>query len=194
MGAGNFAASLLCRPDCAMADMAKFSFVAALALHDTLVGVGVDPAELHLKWPNDVLLSGRKLSGILLETVETAAGPGLIVGIGVNLAVAPDAADLEARAHAPITLAEHGITIGPEQFLDQLAPAFAARQGMFLADGFSPIRAAWLSRAKGVGQEITARLPHATHVGIFEDVDDDGALILATGKGRLVLPAADVYF
>lgn len=177
-----------------MADMAKFSFVAALALHDTLVGVGVDPAELHLKWPNDVLLSGRKLSGILLETVETAAGPGLIVGIGVNLAVAPDAADLEARAHAPITLAEHGITIGPEQFLDQLAPAFAARQGMFLADGFSPIRAAWLSRAKGVGQEITARLPHATHVGIFEDVDDDGALILATGKGRLVLPAADVYF
>ena len=96
MPQGNFAASLAWRPGGTPADHALRSFVAALALHDALTAFGV--RDLSLKWPNDVLLAGAKLAGILLE----GSGDGrLILGIGVNLVIAPDAAALEPRAVRP---------------------------------------------------------------------------------------------
>ena len=190
---GNFAATLLMTPPGGVRHAALRSFVAALSLQDALVALSGRPEVFALKWPNDVLLSGGKLAGILLETC--GAGAALAVGIGVNLAAAPEVSDLEPGAMAPVSLAGAlGLTVTPEELLDRLAPAFAHWEARLVAEGFAPVREAWLARAGGIGAEVVARLPHAEHRGRFETIDADGALVLATAAGRLVLPAADLHF
>jgi BirA family biotin operon repressor/biotin-[acetyl-CoA-carboxylase] ligase len=188
--AGNFGASLLMRP--AAEPPALRSFVAALGLHEAMLAATGRPELFALKWPNDVLLSGRKLAGILLET-----GPAetLVIGFGVNLARAPSGAELEPGAVAPVSLREAtGLSIGPEAFLELLAPAVAAWEARLVADGFAPLRAAWLARAARLGEEVTARLPGREITGRFETLDATGALVLATDAGRVTLPAAELHF
>jgi len=187
--AGNFAATLALPLSESPARMALRSFTAALALHqalETLCHLG--PA-LKLKWPNDVLLDGGKLSGILLESGEGV----LAIGIGVNLMQAPPA-DPEA-AFAPISLREGaGHVVAPERLLDALAPAFAHWEGLFRAHGFAPLRAAFLERAARLGEVITARTGTEAVTGRFETIDETGALILTTAQGPRAIAAADIHF
>lgn len=193
---GNFAATYVTRPTETLDTVALRSFVAALALFDTLAAATGEVDELSLKWPNDVLLQGRKVAGILLET----SGQGgridyLTVGIGVNLAAAPDQAQIEAGAVPPISLAEAiGDTISPEVFLDLLAPAYANWDERFTNDGFTAVRAAWLSHAARLGQVVVARTGTEDITGTFETIDETGNLILTTPKGRRAIPAAEVFF
>mgnify|MGYP002620854464 CR=1 FL=1 len=188
--AGNFAASLALPLDEPPARLALRSFTAALALHDALSALtGLGPS-FAIKWPNDVLLNGGKLSGVLLES---GAGGVLVVGIGVNLRSAPPA-DAEAL-FPPVSLrAETGLSITPEQLLDHLAPAFARWEDQLRQFGFAPVRHAFLERAARLGEVIKARTMHETHEGRFETIDDTGALVLQTPGGRLCIPAAEVYF
>ena len=185
MAPGNFAATLILPVPEGPAAMPRRSFVAALALHDALHGVA-GPMGLSLKWPNDVLLSGGKLAGILLEGLDAGR---LAVGIGANLAAAPDASEVEPGARRPVALPE---PVPPEVLLDRLAPAFAAWEGTLRRDGFGPIRAAWIARAEGVGQPIRARTGGEDVQGAFEGIDAEGHLILSTAAGRRHLPAADI--
>ncbi|MBF6842359.1 biotin--[acetyl-CoA-carboxylase] ligase, partial [Acinetobacter baumannii] len=129
------------------------------------------------------LLNGGKVAGILLESAGT--GGVVAVGIGVNLAAAPDAAQVEEGAVRPVSFAqETGHRVAPDEFLDLLAPAFAHWQHQFETWGFAPIRNAWIARAARLGQEIIARMGSYQEQGVFEGVDDSGALILATASGR----------
>jgi BirA family biotin operon repressor/biotin-[acetyl-CoA-carboxylase] ligase len=197
MPPGNFAASLLMRPACAPAEAGLRSFVAALALREALLEAGVAPADVALKWPNDVLLKGGKLAGILLESQSDGQGgvAHLIVGIGVNLAAAPDPAALEPGALAPVSLrGATGMDVTPEALLDRLAPAFDRFERQLATYGFAPIRAAWLQGAARLGQPITARLPAETLTGTFRDMDDTGNLILETPAGRRPIAAAEIFF
>lgn len=188
---GNLAASLVLTLDGGPARMAQYSFVAALGLATALDAVTGQPEFFRLKWPNDVLLSGAKLAGILLE----AQGSVLVTGFGVNLAAVPPAAVLEPGAVRPVALAAAtGIVITPEVFLTELAPAIAEWGGRLRAEGFAPIRAAWLARARGLGQPVVARLPGRVVSGTFQTIDETGAIVLATPAGPVVLPAADVHF
>ena len=166
---GNFAATYVMHPSEPPDQVAQRSFVAALALYDALVAASGRFQGLALKWPNDVLIDGDKVAGILLET----SGQGdrvdyLAIGIGVNLVWAPDIADLDPDALPPIALADViGGTINPENFLDILAPAFDHWERQFVTHGFAPIRAAWLSHAAKIGERITARTgtePHSDRV------------------------------
>lgn len=190
MPPGNFAASLIWRPRADPAGMALRSFAASLALHDVLAGLGV--RGLALKWPNDVLLEGGKLAGILLESPL----PGLLVlGIGINLARAPDPAVLEPGATPPISLLEAtGLRVAPEAMLDHLAPAFARRESQLATEGFASLRLEWLAQAARLGEAITARTMTETIAGTFEDVDDTGHLVLRTADGRRRIAAAEVHF
>ncbi len=189
--AGNFAATLIYRPTGPVEARALRSFVAALALKDALAEVTGPEAALTLKWPNDVLLNGAKAAGILLES----HGDTLAVGIGVNLAEAPPVASLEPGAVPPISLAEAtGRRVAPEDFLDLLAPAYAAREAAIADFGFSPIRRAWLASAARLGQTLTARTGTQSVTGIFETVDETGMLVLATPAGTRRIAAADVFF
>lgn len=194
---GNFAATLVLRLQDGPQQAALRSFVAALALFDACVAVTGRPESFSLKWPNDVLLNGGKLAGILLESAGQGGGGALplFIGIGVNLAEAPPADLVEARALRPVSLAgETGVQVAPEDFLTELAAAFARHETAFATLGFAPIREAWLSRAARLGQPVTARTGTSETQGTFETVDAEGQLVLMTPTGRVRIPAADVFF
>ena len=189
MPRGNFAASLLMHSKEPLPALAQRSFVAALALDEVLEGLGV--ADISLKWPNDVLVQGRKLAGILLASSKGA----VVVGVGVNLVAAPHPADLSEQALAPISL--HEVLRSPpcaEAFLELLANAFLKYERQMRSYGFAPIREAWLCKAARIGELIHARLPETTLSGTFETIDETGALVLGTAAGPRVLPAAEVFF
>ncbi len=194
--AGNFAATLAMRPAESPDRIALRSFVAALALWEALVAATGQAEAFTLKWPNDVLLNGGKLAGILLESA--GAGRSLshfAIGIGVNLCASPEARLLEAGALRPVSLlAETGVRVTPEAFLDLLAPAYAHHETQFVTYGFAPIRRAWLDRAAKLGATVTARTARDTYQGTYETVDADGNLILLTAQGRREIAAAEVFF
>ncbi len=193
---GNFAATLVMRPTESPEMIALRSFVASLALFDACVAATGRADGLTLKWPNDVLLNGGKLAGILLESAGHAASLSYFaIGIGVNLAQAPSPDQVEPNALRPVSLlSETGIVVAPEAFLDVLAPAYARYEDQFTTYGFAPIRAAWLDRAAKLGQEITARTARSSITGTFETVDAAGNLVLSTAKTRHAIPAAEVFF
>ncbi len=143
-------------------------------------------SQLQLKWPNDLLLDGAKLSGILLE----GAGDAVVIGIGVNLAHHPTGLDRPATS-----LAAHGVTPDPADFLDTLVEAFALWLARWRGEGLAPIRARWLERAHPAGTALTARLPDGSATdGLFAGLDSDGALILRLADGTTrVIHAADVF-
>lgn len=188
---GNFSATYLFRPEGSLEARALRSFVAALALRDTLASLIGRHDGLALKWPNDVLLHGGKVAGILLDSM----GEHLALGIGVNLVAAPPPEAVEPGAIRPVSLlSETGTRIAPEEFLNHLAAAFAAREAEFTTYGFAPIRNAWLDNAARLGTGITARTGNSTISGIFETVDEQGCLVLKASDGRHRIAAADVFF
>lgn len=184
--AGNLHASTLVRLRAGDPSAATLAMVAAVALDEAVRLLLPDPTALRIKWPNDLLLEGAKLSGILLER----AGEAVVVGMGVNLAHHP------GELGRPTTdLASHGAGIDPTAFLDILVEAFARWLGRWRGEGLAPVRARWSERAHPRGTALSAGLPDGTRIdGLFERIDADGALVLrlATGDTR-VIHAADVF-
>ena len=195
--AGNFAATLVMQPAETPDQIALRSFVASLALYDAFVAATGQTAPFSLKWPNDVLLNGGKVAGILLESAGFAGGQvsHIAIGIGVNLRHAPTPEQIEAGAVSPKSLlSETGAEVTPEDFLDLLAPAYAHYEAQFRRYGFAPIRTAWLGRAARIGETIRARTSRDETVGVFETVDSAGNLVLKTPQGSVAIPAAEVFF
>ena len=193
---GNFHGTLLMQPREAAGVVALRSFAAALALRDALAGLTGADAALALKWPNDVLLNGGKVAGILLESVASGDGVAhLAIGVGVNLIAAPDPSLVEQDALPAVTvLGETGQRATPEAFLDMLAPAYARWEATLATQGFAPLRQEWLGSAARLGQMIRARTGAFTREGRFETVDAAGALILGTADGPVAISAAEVFF
>ena len=189
---GNLAATLLTTTTRPPMQAAQLAFVAALAVADLVSGY-VSPGLVTLKWPNDTLLAGAKVSGVLIESgALPEGGVWLAVGMGVNLAHHPE--DTERPS---TSLAAHMARAppGPEEALPRLATAFARWQALWEAEGFPPIAAAWTARAHGLGQPCTARLPAETLQGVSEGLDPDGALRLRLDDGALCrITASDVFF
>jgi BirA family transcriptional regulator, biotin operon repressor / biotin---[acetyl-CoA-carboxylase] ligase len=185
---GNLAATLLLGPDRVQGDWAQLSFVAAIAAADMAASLAGSEARIALKWPNDVLADGKKLAGILLETVS---GSALAIGIGVNLAHHPDGTEFPATSFRGL-----GVDVpSADDALAALAGEFAKWYEVWRVRGFLPIREAWLARAAGLGTRIRARLAAEERSGMFEGIDETGALLLNEGFGRSsVLPAADIFF
>ena len=192
-GNGNLAATLVYRPWCGPAEAAARSFMAANALFESLA-LDLDRACLALKWPNDVLLNGGKVAGILLESASSG-GPlvdWLSVGVGVNLAHAPHDTRTE---FPPVSLkGEGGEAVEPQEFLTVLAGHFATQEGKLAAMGFPRIREDWLANAARLGEIVTARTTTREFTGVFETVDQAGNLILRVEGKEVLIPAADVYF
>jgi BirA family transcriptional regulator, biotin operon repressor / biotin---[acetyl-CoA-carboxylase] ligase len=190
---GNLYFSLILRPDCVPAQAAQISFVAALGVGTALASVVPPLMRVQYKWPNDVLLDGSKVAGILLETESAGADAlaWLVVGVGINLASHPDntpypATDL--RTHT-------GDVVTPEAMLGAFGRHFLTWTNTWLEEGFAPVRAAWREWAKGMGETIRVRLPNEELTGVFVDLDADGALLLdMPGAKRRRVTAGDVFF
>jgi BirA family transcriptional regulator, biotin operon repressor / biotin---[acetyl-CoA-carboxylase] ligase len=188
---GNLYLSLVQRPDGTPAHAAQLGFVAALGLGDALLALTGPALRLSYKWPNDLLADGKKLAGILLES-ETGAGERVdfvVIGVGTNLASKPEGVEFPATS-----LAEQGFPdVTPARLLAAFIRHFAAWAQRWRAQGFPPVRAAWLARASGIGEEIRVRLDRSTFTGRFHDLDQDGALLLDGAQGRRRIAAGEVF-
>ncbi|MEI9963649.1 MAG: biotin--[acetyl-CoA-carboxylase] ligase [Caulobacteraceae bacterium] len=189
-GQGNLAATLLLTLDRTPAEAAQLSFVAALAVGD-LARRFAPAASVGNKWPNDVLLEGRKLAGVLIESGRREDGRlWLAIGVGVNLASAPEGTEFPA-----ISLASVQAPPTPEEALGVLAEAMADRIALWTASGFPAVRQAWLEHAHGLGASCTARLPAESVEGVAEGLDTDGALLLRLADRRVRrITAGDIFF
>ncbi|MBL4750467.1 MAG: biotin--[acetyl-CoA-carboxylase] ligase [Amylibacter sp.] len=189
---GNLAATGLYHWDGSLAASAHLGFAAALAVCDTLSPFLDGAQTLAIKWPNDVLQSGAKIAGILLESGSVPSGGHWVaVGIGINLASAPS--DLPYPATA---LHEHLKTGGKPpattDVLDVLITSFESWRTCLTGEGFAPIRTAWLARAHGLGAMLRTS---AGQSGIFEDLSKEGALVLRQNSGRSIeISAGEVFF
>lgn len=194
---GNLFASLLLQPGCTPETASKLAFLAALSLADTVKGLdkrtdGTRP-RLSLKWPNDILLDGAKLGGILLESLQLPQTNRLclVIGVGLNLASHPHIADVNATS-----LADKGIDAERPVVFQKLAERFDHWLKIW-ADGtnFAPIREAWLKRAHGLSQPVEASIAGRSINGIFSGLDENGALIVEQADGeRARISSGEVFF
>jgi BirA family transcriptional regulator, biotin operon repressor / biotin---[acetyl-CoA-carboxylase] ligase len=189
---GNLYASLILRPRCPIDKAAQLGFVAALA-----VGAALDSTlekrldGLFYKWPNDVLLRGRKIAGILLES-ELGEGEILefvVVGVGINLASSPRDTEFPATSIAEEDLG----TVFPGAALEEFAGHFQAWEERWREEGFAPIRAAWRAHAAALGEPIRVRLEPATLHGRFLDIDQHGALLLESAGEIRHISAGEIF-
>ena len=185
--AGNLYATLIAAlpPD---GEPGHLAFLAALAAGEA-VGASLPPGRhLSYKWPNDLMLEGAKLGGILIEAGRTPDGATLYaVGLGINVASAPDGAAYLDATGARTTV---------EQLLFAVCRAYARWMEVWSARGFAPLRAAWLAGAHGLGGAVTVRFPDgsAAH-GLFRDIDERGALLLDQPEaGTRRIAAGEVFF
>lgn len=190
-GEGDLAATLLAVTERPPAEAAQTSFVAALAVAD-LVQTWLDPDAVKLKWPNDVLVSGRKIAGILIESGPRAGGRlWLATGVGVNLASTPEAVERPATSVAEAI----GRAPSPEAALEILAERFAVWSAIWRDFGFDPVATAWTQRAYGLGEACVARLGSETVEGVARGLDPDGSLRLELADGKVRrISAGDVFF
>ncbi|PVE23264.1 biotin--[acetyl-CoA-carboxylase] ligase [Microvirga sp. KLBC 81] len=196
---GNLYSSLLLIDPCEPQHAPQLGFVAGLALHEAIEAVtGVSAPRLSLKWPNDLLLDGAKVSGLLLEGHRLRNnGPlAIIIGMGVNVAFSPTGTPYPALALQSVRsgLRREDVFRALSASFAQTFSAWRNAARMNAADPFGPIRRLWLERAAGLGQEVTLRLPSGEKRGIFEGLDRFGRLHLKTVSGAELIDAGDLYF
>jgi BirA family transcriptional regulator, biotin operon repressor / biotin---[acetyl-CoA-carboxylase] ligase len=186
--AGNLHCSLLLRPACSAADAAQLGFAASLAVAETAERFLPANAAIALKWPNDVLLGRAKLAGILLESRSSGERLDFVViGVGVNLAAAPGDTPYPATS-----LAQWGAEVTPDAALPILGARLLAWYEVWRSS-FTPLRAAWLARASGVGEAIRVRLADGEIAGRFDGLDEAGRLLLSGPGGRRAIAAGEVF-
>ncbi len=193
-GGGNLASTLLTPIDLPPGQAAQVSFVAAVALCETVNAIA-GAAVARLRWPNDLYVAGGKAAGILVESgPRPGGGLWLAVGIGVNLVEAPPRDQVERPAAALADIAGFAPP-SPADFLGALASRFESWRRIWVHDGFPPVGEAWTRMAEGLGGPCTARLPDRTLSGTAEALEADGALRLRLDGGEVVrVTAGDVFF
>lgn len=184
---GNLSMSVLLRPDRDTAPVGLWPFIAGLAFYDALAP-WVGPGHvLGLKWPNDLLLDGCKMAGILIEAGDEGDGRWLSLGMGANLCAAPV---IEGRELACMAQA------GPVPDVGQVASAVLTMLDVWIAryatDGFGAIRTAWLHRAHPVGTPVRVVSATGTICGTFAGIGGDGLLLLRTPDGLRHISTGEV--
>jgi BirA family biotin operon repressor/biotin-[acetyl-CoA-carboxylase] ligase len=181
---GNLFMSIIVRPQVSGDKLGQLSFLSAVALADVLEKIMPATAKISLKWPNDLLINGKKAAGILIETEGRAAWA--VIGVGLNISNAPPGA---------ISLHDVGVKDHDAgQIIKLLAKGIQSLLQAWEKDGFEPIRQSWLKRAHKITEEITARLPKETLTGIFKGIDPSGALQLQMANGAVkTINSAEVF-
>jgi BirA family biotin operon repressor/biotin-[acetyl-CoA-carboxylase] ligase len=183
---GNLYASTLVRLRPGDPPAPTLALVAAVALHEVACGFVAAGLPIEIKWPNDLLVAGAKLSGILLERIDDA----IVVGFGVNLADHPD-----ETVRPAINMGMLGGAPDPARFLEALAASFARWVGRWREEGLEPVRQAWLAAAHPPGTALSTHTASGAWVeGLFDGLDESGALKLRLADGSCqVIHAGDVF-
>ena len=187
---GNMYMSVLLRPAEAPRFAAQWSLLAVLAVADALAPRLPDPSVLSVKWPNDLMLGGAKAAGILTDiaTDESGGIAWVVLGIGVNLGVAP-----QVPGRMTACLADLGVTPpSPQEFAADLLDAIDRRRTQRATEGFAPLRAAWLAIGPAIGTHLAIRCQGAEIAGRFAGLAEDGSLLLDTGERVQTLASGEV--
>ncbi|MDQ0507028.1 biotin--[acetyl-CoA-carboxylase] ligase [Xanthobacter agilis] len=189
---GNLFATLVLPNPAPLANLAQLCFVAGLALRDAVLAAAPQLVSetLKLKWPNDLLLNGGKLAGILVEGGTDANGrPAAVIGFGANCLHHPE--DLPYKA---TSLEEAGAPTAPDRLLEALDLAMAVRLNQWHAGaGFAGIRSDWMRHALGMGDQVSVKIGEREVVGRFENIDARGAMMLRRRDGIAeIITAGDV--
>lgn len=177
---GNLALSALLRPDTPVRQTGQYALLAAVALAEATARWLPPGAPLQLKWPNDLLLGGRKLAGILSESATgcRATVDWLVIGFGVNLAQAPAVGDRPTAS-----LAEWAAPPPADRFAADLLAELELWRRRWTAEGFAPVRAAWLAHAPEPGRPVSLRRATGSVTGVFAGLGEGGDLLLHTDGG-----------
>lgn len=197
---GNLASSVLEVMDITPAVAATMSFAFGLAHEAALQQVsievnlrlaGADRLDYRLKWPNDILVRGQKLCGLLVEAEAVTGGLAVVAGIGTNIIAAPEGTPTPATS-----LSTLGVHVGAEELFKALAESWVEFRGIWdNGRGFGDIRTAWLERAWGVGGPVAIKAGTGVVEGTFDTIDDTGCLIVRTADGRRTpITAGEVFF
>ncbi len=189
---GNLFATLVLPNPAPVANLAQLCFVAGLALRDAVVAAAplLSVDGLRLKWPNDLMLDGGKLAGILVEGSSDASGrSAAVIGFGVNCLHHPD--DLPYRA---TSLEEAGAPTAPDRLLEALDLAMAVRLNQWNGgNGFASVRTDWMRHALAIGDTVSVKIGDREVTGRFESIDNRGAMMLRRRDGVAeIVTAGDV--
>lgn len=186
---GNLYMSILLRPNCPADQAGQISFVAAVALSAAIDEYLDEKYTKTLKWPNDILIDGKKCAGILLESeLKNGKVESLALGMGVNIMAAPEGA-------VGLNNVTWDIQVPIHPFRDRVLHHLNENYAQWQKEGFAPIREKWVTQAHGVEKNVTARLADKSHEGIFEGIDENGTLHLKTANGdKIDISAGEVYF
>lgn len=189
---GNLYTSLILRPEVPLRDAAQLGFISSLAVYEALGNIGPAGHQIQCKWPNDVLLNGKKVAGILLESASRGVDSHpdwVILGMGLNVAWHP-----ESTKFPSTSLRFEGWPSTIDEVVSAYTKSFLSWTNRWRDNGFAPIRKDWMWRCKGIGEEIEVHLENETLIGIFEDMEDDGALRLSVNGKIQCITAGDVFF
>lgn len=183
---GNLMCSLYITPHIHAAQSGQFSFLTAVSVSSTLEDFGI---EAEHKWPNDVLVKGKKIAGVLLESQLRPDGnvDSMVIGIGLNIASAPEGAvSLQTLFPNPISR---------DEVLSVVLTHFDKLHENFHQNGFAPLREKWLKKAIGIGQKINVRLPNEEFSAVFEGISEEGALLARPENAKTVriIHSGDVF-
>ena len=197
-GDGNFTASFLSYPCGTLKQLAHRTFTTSLALFDCLVYAGVPPNCLTLKWPNDVLLDNKKLSGILLETSQDPLSKrfALIIGIGINLFSHPELSIGQKESH-PSTYLKTVLgdnTPSALTMLTYLANSLQYWEKKYKTYGFQYVKDAWLALTYSFGSKVEIHIRGKKRKGYFQGISDSGSFILRENNNISELSIGDVFF
>lgn len=192
---GNLYLSILLRPDYDILVGSQLSFIMALAVGDAISCFLAPEKSVQYKWPNDVLIDGKKVAGILLESASKANNQKIdwmIAGIGINVLVSPTKLDQPVTS---IAQESSGDTVSVEKVLDRFMHNVALWRTAWEQRGFSNIRKEWLSKAYGLGKEISVMFRGEKIHGIFKDMDEEGLLVLELPNGEEQrISSGEVFF
>lgn len=186
---GNLYVSVLLRPQCAAQESGLFSFVTALAVHEAVLKV-LPQADVKLKWPNDVLVNGKKIGGILLESsgAEKDRVEWLVIGVGINVSSHP-----EGTLYPTTSLAAEGGQVELDDVLEAFLNGLDHWRLTLRHDGFRHVRRSWLAQAQAGAMRV--RLSDEEICGQFGGIDEKGRLILRLANGaEQAIEAGDVFF
>ena len=190
---GNLYVSFLLKPEKKLEECSQLSFVAALAVAETLEAMVADAYDIHCKWPNDILLKSRKIAGILLESFNTqerlaTSDRWIVVGIGINIESHPDHVLFPATS-----LRDVGVElVSAKIVLSRLVYNFMQHYDAWMKKGFGEVRKAWMARAYKLGHTVELMQGDTLHEGVFEGIDEQGAIVLRSDDGIVPLTAGDV--
>jgi BirA family transcriptional regulator, biotin operon repressor / biotin---[acetyl-CoA-carboxylase] ligase len=176
MEEGNFAGSTVIHHRDDDPPAQGLSLVAGISVYTAVASVLSDTSLLQLKWPNDLLLDGAKLAGILLER----QGLSVVIGIGVNLVSSPDLPDRHT-----VALNGHGTKINRNEFANRLFYAMEKDVKIWRERGFAAVREHWLKLAHPIGTSLTVNEAGRMAIGGFAGLADDGALLLHESGGSV---------